>query len=503
MPVPELMTWVPSRKRWTRMHRGKRFWVSCRQLGTPETKSDSLHAANDWWKAKQAEIDGAGKSASRVPLPLEDVASASLASRGYSLDAIAKIIERDFVTERLRRLNLSPDVRAAVEALFDDTSVAEPEFVERVVQSEIAEFLADVVAKNKPMPEGFAEQLPPARVQQLERGVKELRGEGVADPDRTIEAHADTWLAMQASLVAAKQMTAARCANNRNALEHFLAYLGRDADVATIDAAKLQGFYLYCLAKTNARREDAKAGWSIAFARDVFSVAKAFIRSAWEQGSVELPKNITSRSFRFGSPAKAVKTWTPDEFQRAVAESPGKLKLALLLMANCAYTQQDISDLRDDEVDWIDGRVIRKRSKTANCENVPTVNYKLWPATFALLRQFRDGGERVLLTESGKPFVRTELIGGKLRKADGFASNFVHVKKRLKLQRSLKQLRKLGATILDGHKDYGRFKSYFLGHSPRTVADRHYAAPSQSLFDEAVEWLGRQLGQFNEEAQKA
>jgi integrase len=191
--------------------------------------------------------------------------------------------------------------------------------------------------------------------------------------------------------------------------------------------------------------------------------------------TIELPKNIASRSFRFGSPAKAVKTWTPEEFQRVVAESSGKLKLALLLMANCAYTQQDISDLRDEEIDWIEGRVIRKRSKTANCENVPTVNYKLWPATFALLKQFRDGGERVLLTESGKPFVRTELVGGKLRKADGFASNFVHVKKSLQLQRSLKQLRKLGATLMDAHKDYGRFKSYFLGHSPRTVADRHYA----------------------------
>ena len=27
------------------------------------------------------------------------------------------------------------------------------------------------------------------------------------------------------------------------------------------------------------------------------------------------------------------------------------------------------------------------------------------------------------------------------------------------------------------------------------MADRHYAAPSQELFDEAVTWLGQQLGQ--------
>jgi hypothetical protein len=53
----------------------------------------------------------------------------------------------------------------------------------------------------------------------------------------------------------------------------------------------------------------------------------------------------------------------------------------------------------------------------------------------------------------------------------------------------------LGATLLGKHKDYGRFAPFFLGHSPRTVADRHYVAPSQELFDEAVLWMGKQLGQ--------
>src|SRR5207248_5484957 len=106
----------------------------------------------------------------------------------------------------------------------------------------------------------------------------------------------------------------------------------------------------------------------------------------------------------------------------------------------------------------------------------------------------------VVLTESGKPFVRKELIDGTLVKADGFASNYAHLKEKLRksvpgFKRSLKQLRKLGASLLEGHKDYGRLVSYFLGHSPRTVKDRHYAVPPQALFDKAVTWLGQQLGQ--------
>jgi hypothetical protein len=67
--------------------------------------------------------------------------------------------------------------------------------------------------------------------------------------------------------------------------------------------------------------------------------------------------------------------------------------------------------------------------------------------------------------------------------------------RRLGFNRPLKELRKLGATLLASHEVYGRFHSYFLGHSPRTVADRHYVRPPQELFDEAVLWLGEQLGQ--------
>src|SRR5262245_13761954 len=75
MPTPELMTWVPPRSdrpggRWTRMHKGKAYWVSCRQLNAPNTKEGSILAANAWWRAKQAQIDAQGI---RRPAPQESV----------------------------------------------------------------------------------------------------------------------------------------------------------------------------------------------------------------------------------------------------------------------------------------------------------------------------------------------------------------------------------------------------------------------------------------------
>jgi len=67
------MTWVPSRRGWMKEYRGKKYAVSCRQLGVPETKESSYQAANQWWQQKKAEIDAASRPPERPLLPFEDV----------------------------------------------------------------------------------------------------------------------------------------------------------------------------------------------------------------------------------------------------------------------------------------------------------------------------------------------------------------------------------------------------------------------------------------------
>jgi hypothetical protein len=39
----------------------------------------------------------------------------------------------------------------------------------------------------------------------------------------------------------------------------------------------------------------------------------------------------------------------------------------------------------------------------------------------------------------------------------------------------------------------GRHASHFLSHSPQTVAGKHYVAPFQKNFDEALDWLRGQV----------
>jgi integrase len=451
------MSWDDKQSRWVKMYKGQRYTVACSVLGVPATKEQSYQAANRWWEAKRAEVDAANRPAPRPPLPLEDLTEAWAAD--------------------------SEDWQALLKT--------HPQRAIRLMVHDLARHLLN----GEPLPQEIAERLPPARLLQVETAVAGIRGQPTAEPEKTVEAHADLWLKAQQQRAEAGQMSPARVANNRTCLEHFKAFVGPQAAVAVIDAERLEGFYLHCLKKMTGKNGQA-GDWSVSYARDVFSVAKSFIGWLAGRGAIDQPKNLGSKSFKFGSPAKGVETWSPDEFRTTVAAAPGKLKLALLLMANCGMTQEDISELRDTEVDWQAGRVIRKRTKTAHHENVPTVDYLLWPTTFALLRQYRSGQDRVLLTERGEPYVRTRLKdNGKLSKADGFASCYVHLKKRLGFDRPLKELRKLGATLLAQHPDYGRFHSYFLGHSPRTVADRHYVQPPQALFHEAIRWLGVQLGQ--------
>ena len=59
-----------------------------------------------------------------------------------------------------------------------------------------------------------------------------------------------------------------------------------------MDAAKLEGFYLFCMGRRAARRKDAGQGWSLAYAKDVFSVARTFIRWLAEHDYLVMPKKL-------------------------------------------------------------------------------------------------------------------------------------------------------------------------------------------------------------------
>ena len=246
------------------------------------------------------------------------------------------------------------------------------------------------------------------------------------------------------------------------------------------------------------RQAGRPAGFSHQYAKERFGIAKQFIRWAWERDLLELPRIISNRNYGIRAEAKPIEVFTLEEVRQLLQASDGMLRLAFLLMLNTGMTQADIAGLRWGEVDWEQGRISRKRSKTKNHENVPQVSYPLWEETFRLLVKYRNDGrkgnpELALVNRDGGS-LKTEVIrDGKVRKSDCLKSAYDRLLRKLGIwgrHKQMKSLRKTAASLLGSHAEYGRYAQHFLGHSPRTIADRHYVKPSQEAFDRAVGWLG-------------
>jgi integrase len=275
-------------------------------------------------------------------------------------------------------------------------------------------------------------------------------------------------------------------ANLRRSLLMFQEFIGPGSSVDSIDADRWEAWWLHLMGLPFATETKRKA----------LSHSRAFLAWVGHMGRLSIPSNLHSRRHKFNGGVKAVPTLEATEVRRLIEAAPGQLRLHLLLMANCGMTQQDISDLRPDEIDWTEGRIVRKRSKTASHASVPTVNYRLWPTTFDLLKRYgQRSGDHALLTESGRPWMRDEIkANGQRSRVDAIKSNYAHLARRLKITTPMKLIRKTSASIIGGHDVYGRYAELFLGHAPSSVADRHYVKPQQELIDRMVTWLGEQYG---------
>jgi hypothetical protein len=51
------MTWVAGSRRWRKLYKGKWYSISCKLLGTEETKEGSWRAANEWWEREKGKAD--------------------------------------------------------------------------------------------------------------------------------------------------------------------------------------------------------------------------------------------------------------------------------------------------------------------------------------------------------------------------------------------------------------------------------------------------------------
>jgi integrase len=271
----------------------------------------------------------------------------------------------------------------------------------------------------------------------------------------------------------------------RRCLDYFAKWIKPSTSVNKIDPDLWENFWTHLIG----------LGCSIEYKKKRFRHAKNFITWLASKGIIPMPANLISRKYKFGSTTKQVSVFTLDEVRSLFDAVSGQLELHFMLMMNCGFTQQDVSDLAQDEVDWNLGTITRKRSKTRDHDDVPTVTYKLWKRTFTLLKQYRQTeGDLVLRTKSGQPWITQRVVGGVFNRTDNTKSVYRHLQNWVSQPKPIKLLRKTSASLLERHPTYGRYVGYFLAHSPRTVRDKSYVVPSQEQFDAATEWLGAQYG---------
>ena len=134
-------------------------------------------------------------------------------------------------------------------------------------------------------------------------------------------------------------------------------------------------------------------------------------------------------------------------------------------MLGAGFTAKDISDLHPAEVDWTEGTISRRRSKTRRHADAPTVTYKLWPQTFALLREHRsDSPDAVLLSPNGERWVADKPHDGVYARSDKVAAALRYWMKKAKVQHAPKAIRATAASKMAEHPTFKFYSDYFLAH---------------------------------------
>jgi integrase len=443
------------------MYRGKIYTISCEALGVPPTKEASYQAANAWWATKRDGLDGVE---SHPTIRQELARRRDWAGRNDPELAGA-------LDDRLQRLNHASEDEAVTLALTPDLDDRIESLRELgvIIPDTISRLVLDGIMGDQRVFRARHERT--AKIPQ----------------DRTISAQVARYLENMRVITRSESGHSVAeydlISRFVGEFEKWLLQEGRTS-IDDIDANLWEKWYYHVLAGEGAIETKKKR----------YRYARTLVEWLAGKDLIAEPKNLRNRKFRFQGGQRAVPTLTTAEVRALIEAAPGQLKLHLLLMLNCGYTQTDLANLRPDQVDWVEGRIRRKRSKTEDHDGVPEVDYPLWPLTFELLKLHGNRqGELVLLTKSGLAWVRDVLDdGGKRRKVDAIKSNYVHLAKRGFALKPLKVLRKTSTTLIEGHNP--AYTSHFLGHSPRSIKDRSYVATNGATFDGVIAWLGEQYG---------
>ncbi len=435
MPKKALMSWNVRLKRWEKMHKGQRLYVVPKTLNCPPTQEESLDAANEWFIGQRSIIDG--RTVEATPK-----------------EALEKAIQS------------LPD---AVTTLFAGQT--------QEVKDEALRAILTKYYENQPKRKAQVE----AKVNKVTSEMKRLLEEPGPDLEKTVDAQFKAWSALV--MASKKANTTKKMKIYR--LNFFVEFLGKSTEASKIDENRWESFFVWLAGKDFEDSHKAR----------IQIDAKNFVKYLFEKRILDtLPRNLGNKSLAYGDAVKKIKVVPLAEVRRFFKAATGQTRLHVLLGLNCGMTAQDISDLQQSQVDWTVGTITRKRSKTAIHEDVPVVCYKLWPETFDLLQKYRSEKDTVLVTKTGKPWIQSSYDGAdEYQHSDSIGSCFKNVCAKTGLSVTPKNLRTVASNHLGTHPQFKFYAQYFLGQSPKTIADKHYVTPNDAEFFKALDWLRSEL----------
>ena len=478
------LTWDKATKRWCKVFRGRKLY-----LGYGKSKSDlaSYQLALEQFDIKRAEID-----------------SDQEANKPHRAEYAEAIRLRQ---EMLKWLDLEQDHRdqfdlaPVVLALRTDSDrtgwLTWQQEHDRLVK-EVERLNLDV-SRVKPPKLGVPGSLPVDPIAYRPREQQDFWREKIdalrqyqkwtraKDPANTLEANIDQFLKERAAQARAGEIAAKRYDCCRRHLDIFRKYIG-PMPIEHFSGKQLTSFHTYLLEKITG------GDYSKAYSKSILTDVKHFTTWLWEQSVIEqLPRNFKRLSIELD-------ITTPRTIPLAIVKAllkgtTGRAKLYILLMLNAGLTQKDIADLLHSEVDWQSGRIVRKRSKTKKRETCPVVNYKLWPDTFRLLKQYRSSHPTLaLVNDRGNPLRQLALKDGdKLRTNDSIRKALLVAYRDMKIEQLPPKLfRKTSSTLIYNAKQFRGLDGLFLGHAPDSVATTNYNAVGDTILDEAIDYLAKQ-----------
>ncbi len=469
-------------KRWRLLCRGRTLTEQHKDytdyLNLPEsqwTKQGSLAAANAWWEVKLGQLTAPTVSPEKQEA-LSDIAKKIDWARRHKPDEVERLERRRDIL-----LKSAPD-----EVIAEDQDIIEENL-------RIAELSGSIIAQDTD-PILLSDQYGNRRIWQ-----ERLRTDSIVSAEKSISAAIERFLKPKFALVNAGRLSAGRYDNVRRQLRLLEAYWGGATLLDAINEKKIRDWIDHVTARIHSGTKTVDRPWSNSYARDIFQATDEFVKYCWKQREIpSLPRNLDELSVSVSDPDE-IQTFSNDEIRKLLDNAKGQLRLHLLLMLNCGFTQKDISDLRKSELDLDLGKIERKRSKTRGTKSVPRVAYKLWECTIRELRlHLSSDPVLALLNRSGNPWTGSSLENdpqnGKLKRRDGIKTQFDRLKAKVGITKPLTVFRKTSSTRIFNCPKYTHLTSFFLGHSSKTTSESYYARREAEALKNAIKWLGEQYG---------